>query len=497
MNRQELITQHPSLADSLRIRINDYMPHMPTPKQRAFLCLPFREALFGGAAGGGKSDALLMGALQYVDVPSFKAIIFRRTLADLRLPSALLHRSQEWLQGTDARFDNNAWRFPSGAILQFGYLDSYNDKLRYQSAEFQYIAFDELTQFREEDYLYLFSRLRRTICPQHDESPDPECSQCQNLRYLAKVPLRVRAATNPGGPGHVWVRDRFEIKEHPTLRHGERALFCGQNPTRPHIPAFIQDNPYIKESEYVESLSELDIVTREQLLAGDWSITADGRFRKHWIRRYSEVGELFTFDDASLSHHHSYDRRQLHRFLIIDPASSSQEGPGDQARGAHKNSRTVFSVWYLAPTADLILKEAVMCREESPQIVAILKSLFEHYAPDFIGMELSPVSSHLFGFLKRAGFPMKAFTTGGRDKVTRAITSINRMHSGQFWFPRLNSTNAHWLDDFETELFTWTGHPEEPDDVIDVVAYAGMYVSQRANDSRIIQKSTAELPSVY
>src|SRR3989337_968646 len=77
-------------------RLTPYIPHRPTPKQSAFLILPHREAFYGGAAGGGKSDALLMGALQYVDVPGYAALILRRTFTDLAKAEALIPRSLEW-----------------------------------------------------------------------------------------------------------------------------------------------------------------------------------------------------------------------------------------------------------------------------------------------------------------------------------------------------------------------------------------------------------------
>ena len=81
---------------------NPWIPHEPTPKQAEFLLMPDLEVLFGGSAGGGKSDALLMAALQYVDVPGYAAILFRRTYTDLSLPGALMDRAHEWLQGTKA-----------------------------------------------------------------------------------------------------------------------------------------------------------------------------------------------------------------------------------------------------------------------------------------------------------------------------------------------------------------------------------------------------------
>src|SRR5262245_62720003 len=99
-----------------------------------------------------------MAALQWVDLPGYSAIIFRRTYADLALPGALMDRSKDWLLGTGAVWNEQrkVWAFPSGAKLAFGYLENAGDERRYKSAEFQYIAFDELTEFPEKPYRFLF-----------------------------------------------------------------------------------------------------------------------------------------------------------------------------------------------------------------------------------------------------------------------------------------------------------------------------------------------------
>jgi hypothetical protein len=107
-------------------RLTRYIAHRPTPPQTAFLLLECREAMYGGAADGGKSDALLMAALQYVDVPDYAALLLRKSYSDLSLPAALVPRAQEWLTGTDTKWNGaeHVWRFPSGASLSFGYLDT-------------------------------------------------------------------------------------------------------------------------------------------------------------------------------------------------------------------------------------------------------------------------------------------------------------------------------------------------------------------------------------
>jgi len=223
-------------------RLNRFIPHTPTAKQCAYLLLPQIEAFYGGQPGGGKSDALLMGALQYVDVPDYAAILFRRTYADLALPGALMDRAHQWLQSTAARWNEQrkTWTFPSGATLSFGYLENEKDKYRYQSAEFQYVGFDELSQFFETQYTYLFSRLRRLSG--------------------SNVPLRMRSASNPPTTADgQWVKTRFVLNK---------------SAQRPFIPAGLDDNPYVDKVEYLASLANMDEDSRNALF--DWFASVEG-----------------------------------------------------------------------------------------------------------------------------------------------------------------------------------------------------------------------------
>lgn len=231
-----------------KVTTDDKTPGI-SPKQTAFLILDDLEAMYGGAAGGGKSEALLIGGLQYVDDYPTSSLILRRTYRDLDKPGGLMFRARQWLTKTDAHWDgiNYRWMFPSGATLNFGYLEHADDELKYQSSEYHYCAFDELTHFPEYQYLYLFTRLRRL-----EGTP---------------VPIRMRSGTNPGGPGHEWVRKRWSLPDGPPPGSG-----------RVFISASLYDNPFLKGEEYAASLDLLGDVTKAQLLDGDWSATSTGGY---------------------------------------------------------------------------------------------------------------------------------------------------------------------------------------------------------------------------
>ena len=254
----------------------------PTIPQLRFLSLPHFEAFYGGAAGGGKSEALLMAALLYADEPDYAAMIFRKTYRDLALDGALMDRAKDWLVGTAAKWNDTdkRWTFPKGATLSFGYLDGPEDWRRYDSAEYQFEGFDESTQLRAKDYTSLLGRLRRKVG--------------------SRVPLRARSASNPGGESHEFFGERFVEPEEP---HPERAF----------VPALLEDNPHLDRAEYEKALTNLDETLYKQRRFGLWIRDAgEGIYKPEWWvtdeRRYRlgpngaegppAIGRYLSFDTA-------------------------------------------------------------------------------------------------------------------------------------------------------------------------------------------------------
>lgn len=206
------------------------------------------------------SDALLMAALQYVDTPGYSAIIFRRISPDLHGADGMVERSKAWLMPTLGERAWNAthltWTFPSGATLRFGHMQYEDDKFKFQGHAYHFCGFDELTHFSESQYRYLFSRLTRP-------SDGP----------LSRIPIRMRAASNPGGFGHSWVKRRFidKLVDETDPEDTEAKVRA-----RAFVPARVVDNPSIDREAYVRSLAQLEPEVRAQLLDGDWDARQPG-----------------------------------------------------------------------------------------------------------------------------------------------------------------------------------------------------------------------------
>ena len=244
--------------------------------QEEFLSAGERDVLYGGAAGGGKSFALLADPLRYCHNPNHRGLLLRRTLDEL---TELIDKSRQLypkaFPGAKFRESKSTWVFPSGATIWFTYLDKDKDVTRFQGQAFNWIGIDEITQYPT-PYVwdYLRSRLRTT---------DAELQQH----------LYMRCTANPGGVGGWWVKKTYidgvePNKSFPAFDIETRKEFlwppghekAGQPLfLRKFVPARLTDNPYLMaDGQYEAMLRSLPEVERRRLLEGDWDVAEGAAF---------------------------------------------------------------------------------------------------------------------------------------------------------------------------------------------------------------------------
>lgn len=482
----------------VRLKWSNYIPHDPTEKQLEALRSPAKELLFGGALGGGKSDYLLMCGLQYADVPGYASAIFRKSLTDLKLPGALLDRARDWLQPhmkTKRQPANNVTyvpgehtyyfktRSPDGSIgiparLCFCYIGEANIKDRYQSAEFQTVCFDEISQWETpNDYKFMTTRLRKNVCRVHGKNKDGSANYvegCQECFLKSESPTRLRAATNPGGKGGLWIKKRWQILPDPELypdkrvalqviNSGVRVPFVGTHPDREFIPSYIDDNPFLDQVQYREFLDELDPHLRSQLRDGNWEARADSRYRREWARYFRIYDKAIEL--GVTRHPYSFFKTI---FITVDPAGTVREGIVDQEAGGKKaESYTVISVWGVSKGNDLFWLDMVRFRDEIPKVVEEIARIYGKYQPKYVKIEKNGVGLGVAQYVSKLGIPVKQISKGA-DKLENSTAAQLLMQAGKVWLP----DNAPWINECEDELFAWTGLPTEQDDIIDTLSDA-------------------------
>lgn len=422
--------------------------------QERFLQTGAYEALYGGAAGGGKSDALLVGALRHVDKPRYHALLLRREFPELR--RTLIKRSLELYPqtapGARYRQDEATWYFPSGARIEFGHAQHEQDVHKYQGGEFQYLGFDEVTHFTEYQFRYLLSRGRSAVAADG-----------------TSIPINVRATTNPGGPGHAWVMARWapwlwrepgtpEMPQwagpraasgqvlHYTLSEDGTETWVPQGTPesfgRVFIGARASDNPNISP-EYILSLRGQDAVTRAQLLDGDWLArpSAGSLFKRAWFELVDEA-----------------PKEVLVRVRYWDRAATKPHDGNkdpDWTRGV-RLSLDKDGIWYVEHVAGV--------RDQPHMVKRLVKQTAELDGKRcVVGIEQDPgqagVAEAHDHARELAGWNVRLFRPTG-DKVTRAQPVSAQAGAGNVRIVR-GQWNAAFLD--ELEAFPEGGHDDQVD----------------------------------
>jgi hypothetical protein len=233
------------------------LSYEPFAKQSEFHASPAKYRLFGGAAGPGKSKALLMEAIvQAHEHRGVNTLLLRRTFPELEQSLLLYFRRDVPRELYDSYNESKhtvSWR--NGSTTRFGYCQRENDVYQYQGAEFLFIGIDELTLFTLRQWQFLTSRNR---CPVPGTFPN------------------MAGATNPGNIGHAWVKSLWIDKQPaPGMEQSEEYDPADYD----FVSARVTDNPiYAADENYLKTLRALPSHLRRAFLDGDWDVFAGQYF---------------------------------------------------------------------------------------------------------------------------------------------------------------------------------------------------------------------------
>jgi len=412
-----------------------------TERQADFLSYTGREALYGGAAGGGKSVALLIAGLQWIEEPGYHALILRRTFKQLAMSDSILAKAKDWLWGR-VRYngDDHTFTFPNGNTLQFGHMEHADSVRNYQGGAWAFVGVDEGSQFTEDMLAYPRTRQRRPA-----GSP---------------IPIRWRAGSNPGDVGHEYLKRRY-IKDQDgrPIDHPERRFF----------PATIDDNPNLDREEYIKQLKEsgVDGLLLEQLLRGDWDAVAGGRFRREWFegRGYDWRGDYCRLTAPGIVRE-AFKPHERVRFLTVDPAASAK----------NTADYTVISAWCVSPWADLVWLGCDRFRAEIPDIIPRIQKACQRWKASYVGIEAIGANSGVYQLACRVTnptIPAYPINKGDRDKLVHATRGIVLASAGRVYLPKPGVDASFPREDVISELVRFTGDDkvDANDDIVDTLSY--------------------------
>ncbi len=434
----------------------EYVHVGPQPgPQTEFLQTNADIAIYGGAAGGGKSYALLLEPLRHFNNPRFGAVIFRRNSTQVRNEGGLWDESLSLYGGLGAhpREAFLEWVFPTGIRVKFAHLELDRSVFDWQGSQIPFIGFDELTHFTEKQFFYMLSR----------------------NRSVSGVKAYVRATCNPDADS--WVRrlidwwvgdDGLPVKERSGILRWfirvEENFIWGNSPeelTKTYgsqftpksltfIPAQVEDNKILMEKDpgYISNLNALSRVDRERLRKGNWDIraTAGQIFQRGWFQVLDAIPNGF------ITSVRFWDR------AATKPNETNADP--DWTRGL-KMYKYPNNTWLVADVRSL--------RDSPGEVEKLIKNTATHDGPATrIVSQKDPGSAgvmeaqHFVRML--AGFDARVFTTS-RHKLVRAKPVSAQAEAGNIFILR-----APWNDEFFQELENF---PEgSHDDIVDVLSGA-------------------------
>lgn len=451
------------------------LPMKPHARQTEFLQLDCEEALFGGAAGGGKTEALLMWLAEGVHIPGYNAVIYRRYQTDTSGDeSALLAKSAKLYPALGGKLVGLRWVFqcPGGGTSSIT-LDGVaheNSVLSAQGKEFHRMAFDELTHFTE----FMFNFLVTT-----------------RMRKVRGFPIKcgVRCSANPGGPGHGWVKDRFitdeailAVKALDINQPTPQGMIFWKDANTAYVPSRAVDNPALDVEDYIKRLMRnKNPVERARMMNGDWGISPEGLIKPNWLRYYTMrdqmVDLLVSRPDGNGGIIHtdevltSFHVNTCRRFTTVDTAG----GMKDITRESKGKplSWTVAETWDTRRIGNKIVIMAVNVwrdRVGFTDVCRKLKEIHSTYGSHRIRIEDKTMGPDIANLMLGA-LPIDLIPTGTQDKVTRATPLLNMLEQGCVYLPKFDNS---WRPVLEEEWLSWQGLEDETNDQVDAAAYAAI-----------------------
>lgn len=430
--------------------------------QEQFLGSSADIAIYGGAAGGGKTWALLMEPLRHIGNPKFGAVFFRRTTVQIRNEGGLWDESTKLYPdlGGDPSEHVLTWKFPKGSSISFAHLEHDKTRLNWQGSQIPLLCFDELTHFSAAQFWYMLSR-NRSMCGVRPYvratcNPDPDSWVAefiawwidQNTGYAipdraGKVRWFVRV-----GDQIMWADSPDDLTQYTMPDEGGNQVPVPAKSVT-FIPAALTDNKALMAADpgYMANLLALSSIERERLLGGNWKVRAEsGMFRADWWRFYT-IPPLIT-----------------HRIIFADTANKTKT----------MNDYSVFQCWGYTATKQAVLLDQIRGKWEAPDLLVQARAFWAKHkdaqgqaALRAIKVEDKSSGTGLIQTLKREGVPILPIQRN-IDKVTRAYDAAPYIESGNVLLPQ----QAPWLSDYLAEFsaFPNGAHDDMVDPTMDAIA---------------------------
>jgi predicted phage terminase large subunit-like protein len=441
----------------------------PGPQEK-FLASAADIAIYGGAAGGGKSFALLLEALRHTNNTNYGAVIFRRTTPQIRNEGGLWDESAKiygGIAGAVPKQQTLEWRFPSGAAISFAHLEHDTDVLSWQGAQVPLIGFDELTHFSARQFWYMLSRNRSTcgVRPyvRATCNPDPDSFVASLISWWIDQETGYAIPERSGVIRYFvrvndelfWANDSEKLKS--------RFPLAGEPKSFTFIAASVEDNKILLDADpgYRANLHALPTVDRERLLKGNWKVRDDSAsiIKAGWWQLWPKDKPLpFCF----------------HTFASYDTAFTERDrDKKDHEKSAH-SARTTWGVFADEMNGGrhaMILIEAWNDQAGYPELRENAIAHHKDFNPDVSLIERKASGISLIQDLRNMRLPARGYDPGQLDKETRAHLATPYFESGLVYYP-----DRAWARKVINYVAAFPVGDPPSADYADTVSQAVMYV---------------------